>query len=107
MSERSWFSELTAVVASAPSIAELAGITVAFDVGGESCGIDLARRIPTTGVSADCRLVGSDDLFERLVRGKTTLQRAHIAGELELHGRPDNLLRLAYLFELTSSAMRS
>ncbi len=102
---RRWFSDLVAVVASAPQLSELTGFTVSFAVGGEVLGLDLARHTPTDGAQARCQLAGTDDLFERLVRGQTTLQKAYRSGELEMSGDPQSLLRLAYLFERSSTAL--
>ncbi len=102
---RRWFSELVAVVASAPHITDLAGFTVCFVVDGEALGLDLARRVPTDATQACCRLAGNDDVFERLVHGRTTLQKAYRTGELEMSGDPQSLLRLAYLFERSSTAL--
>lgn len=102
---RRWFSDLVAVVASAPQLSDLTGFTVSFAVDGEVLGLDLARRAPADGAQARCQLAGTDDLFERLVRGQTTLQKAYRSGELEMSGDPQSLLRLAYLFERSSTAL--
>lgn len=105
LASRRWFSDLVAVVASSPQLAELTGFTVSFVVDGEALGLDLVRRVPTDAVQACCHLVGKDDVFERLVRGGTTLQKAYRTGELEMSGDPQSLLRLAFLFERTSTAL--
>lgn len=102
---RRWFSDLVAVVASAPQLSELTGFTIAFAVDGEVLGLDLERHTPTDGAQACCQLAGTDDLFERLVRGQITLQKAYRSGELEMSGNPQSLLRLAYLFERSSTAL--
>ncbi len=102
---RNWFSDLVAVVASAPQLSELTGFTVAFAVDGEVLGLDLARSTVTDGAQACCQLAGTDDLFERLVRGQTTLQKAFRSGELAMTGDPSSLLRLAYIFERSSTAL--
>ncbi len=102
---KKWFSDLVAVVASAPELAELTGFTVAFVVEGQTFALDLARRVPSDAAQACCRLSGRDELFERLVRGDTTLQKAYRSGDLDMSGDPQSLLRLAYLFERSSSAL--
>ncbi len=102
---RRWFSDLVAVVASAPELSELAGFTVSFVVDGQTLGLDLARGVPADGTQASCRLYGEDDVFERLVSGQTTLQKAYRSGELEMTGDPQSLLRLAFVFERTSTAL--
>ncbi len=101
---KKWFSDLVAVVASAPELAELTGFTVSFVVDGHVYALDLARRVPTEAGEACCHLSGGDELFERLVRGQTTLQHAYLIGELVMTGNPESLLRLAYLFERSSKA---
>ncbi len=102
---RTWFSDLVAVVASAPQLSELTGFTVSFVVDGEKLGLDLARRVPTDAAQACCCLTANDDVFERLVRGQTTLQKAYRSGELEMSGDPQSLLRLVYVFERSSTAL--
>lgn len=103
-SPQKWFSELVAVVASAPELSELTGFTVSFVVDGQVYALDLARRVPTDGAQASCHLFGGDEVFERLVRGQTTLQYAYLSGDLGMTGDPQTLFRLAYLFERSSSA---
>jgi|GEM_PF-4147708 len=102
-----WFSELAAVVAAAPELAELADFTVLFIVDGGHFGLDLGRRSVTDGAGASCELCGSHEVFERLVSGYTTLQKAHRSGELHLAGDPQDLLKLALIFEKSSMAGRS
>ena len=99
-----WFSDLLSIVESAPQLAELAPITVSFEAGGDIYALDISRRVKIDGAQAQCRLIGSDDLFTRLVSGQTTLQRAHLAGEVELQGDPQALMRLAFVFEVSASA---
>jgi hypothetical protein len=103
----SWVRDLLAVVAAAPPDhpARLCGV-VAFEAAGERLVVDLTHA---TLVShpANVALVGSLELFGRLLRGAETMQHAHLSGELELHGPPQVLLRLAFLFELTARVHRS
>ena len=99
-----WFSDLLSTVESSPKLAELAPVTVSFEADGDLFGLDISRRVKIDGAQTQCRLIGNDDIFTRLVSGQTTLQRAHLAGEVELQGDPQSLMRLAFLFEVSASA---
>jgi hypothetical protein len=102
-----WFSELVAVVAAASELTQRADFTVSFVVDGEPFGLDLARRIATDGARASCEVCGAREVFERLVSGHTTLQKAYRSGELHLAGDPHDLLKLAFIFEKSSMSCRS
>ena len=41
-------------------------------------------------------------VLERLIRGQETLQVLYLAGDVELTGSPEALLKLAFIFEQSS-----
>ena len=106
-SQESWIVELAALAASAPTVAELAPLEVAFEVSGKRSGIDLISGRITDGTAARCSLSGTNEAFQQLVNGSVTLQKAHLTGLLQLSGEPESLLRLAFLLDAADTVRKS
>lgn len=105
-SQESWIVELAALAASAPTVAELAPLEVAFEVSGTRCGVDLISGRITDGAAARCTLAATTEVFQQLVKGSLTLQKAHLTGLVQLSGEPESLLRLAFLLDAADSVRK-
>lgn len=96
---KSWLYELSAAIAASVELKDLPPCEVAFSSKHETVGIDLATGAITTGAAARCAVIGNESVFEDLVSGATTLQKAYLSGDVQLSGQPENLLRLALVFD--------
>lgn len=96
---QAWLQELSAVIAAAEEFRELPAFEVAFSSKGSTVGIDVSTGNITNGIAASCGVVGDEAIFEELVSGDTTLQKAYLSGAVQLSGEPENLLRLALVFD--------
>lgn len=105
-SQESWIVELAALAASAPTVAELAPLEVAFEVSGKRFGLDLISGRMTDGTGARCCLSGANETFEQMVNGSVTLQKAHLTGLVQLSGEPESLLRLAFLLDAADAVRK-
>lgn len=95
-----WKDELFAVVASATELRELAPVEIGIEVSGERFGLNLAAGRVTDGVAARSWVIGTGEVFSQLVSGAITLQRAHVTGRIKLSGSPEELLKVAFLFDM-------
>lgn len=94
-----WLAELSAVVTAAPEFKSWPSFEVAFLSNENRVGLDLSTGAITDGSRASCSVSGAERVFEDLVRRTVTLQKAYAAKLVDLAGAPENLLRLALVFE--------
>jgi len=94
-----WLTQLSSVVAAAPEFKSWPAFEVAFLSTDSKVGLDLSSGAITDGSRATCSVSGAETVFRELVTRTMTLQKAYASKLVELAGAPENLLRLALVFE--------
>lgn len=97
--DHAWLTELSSIIAAAQEFRELPAFEVAFSCNGATVGVNVSTGSISNGSMASCAIVADEAVFEELVTGSTTLQRAYLSGAAQLSGEPEHLLRLALVFD--------
>lgn len=94
-----WINDLLAIASASHVLPEVAPIAVSFETPQGSLAIHFANGSVIDPAQAECVVRCQSGVLERLIRGQETLQVMHLSGEIELKGRPEALLKLAFVFE--------
>jgi ubiquinone biosynthesis protein UbiJ len=95
----SWINDLLAIAAASEVLPEVAPIAVSFETPEGSVAIHFANGSVIDSAQAECAMRCQAGVLERLIRGQETLQVLYLSGDVELTGRPEALLKLAFIFE--------
>lgn len=105
-SQPTWISDLLTIASAASEVlSEVAPIAVLFETPEGAVAIHFASGSVIDSGQADCVVSCRSEVLQKLMRGEETLQVMHLSGDVELKGRPDDLLRIAFIFEQTASKL--
>jgi hypothetical protein len=94
-----WINELLALASASEVLSEVAPLAVSFETPEGGIAIHFANGSVIESSQADCVVSCRSEVLQRLIRGEETLQVLYLSGDIELKGRPDLLLKLAFIFE--------